>query len=66
MIFLQASLESEQGKAGKPLQGFVSLCREILSRFVEQHFPTVIENNVSSTCKTAKYFITIFNITLRL
>ena len=28
--------------------GFVSLCREIFSRFVEQHFPTVINSAVGA------------------
>ena len=31
--------------------GFVSLCREIFSRFVEQHFPTVINNAVGQRCQ---------------
>ena len=44
--FIQASLDSELGKTKGSLTGFVSLCREILSRFVEQYFPTRIDNPV--------------------
>ena len=40
LCIFQASLESEQSKSGTPLSGFVSLCKEIYCRFVEQHFPT--------------------------
>ena len=40
-------MESEALKSGVPLKGFVSLCREILTRFIEQHFPVVIEGSVS-------------------
>ncbi|CAH1780986.1 unnamed protein product, partial [Owenia fusiformis] len=38
----EASMESELNKGVGAVQGFISLCREILSRFIEQHFPTVI------------------------
>ena len=47
-LFSQASLDSELGKMKGGLTGFVSLCREILSRFVEQYFPTKIDNPVSN------------------
>lgn len=38
----EASLEHEISK-GASLTGFVSLCREILSRFIDQYFPTTID-----------------------
>ncbi|KAL5003970.1 hypothetical protein ScPMuIL_017426 [Solemya velum] len=40
----EASLESELAKTKGTISGFLSLCREILSRFIEQHFPTRIES----------------------
>ena len=41
-------METENSKSKQLLTGFVSLCREILLRFIQQHFPTMIENHVSS------------------
>ncbi|XP_048247301.1 protein FORGETTER 1-like isoform X2 [Haliotis rufescens] len=40
----EASLDSELNKNKGRLKGFISLCREIISRFIEQYFPTKIEN----------------------
>ncbi|KAK3607117.1 hypothetical protein CHS0354_014268 [Potamilus streckersoni] len=40
----EASLESELLKSKGSVTGFVSLCREIIVRFIEQFFPTVIQN----------------------
>ncbi|XP_033761230.1 LOW QUALITY PROTEIN: protein FORGETTER 1-like [Pecten maximus] len=39
----EASLEAEIGKNKGEITGFVSLCREILLRFITQYFPTMIE-----------------------
>jgi len=39
------------GRSGKSGTGFVSLCREIMSRFIQLHFPTRIEGNVSIDLK---------------
>ncbi|XP_041357018.1 protein FORGETTER 1-like [Gigantopelta aegis] len=39
----EASLVSELTKSKGTLKGFVSLCREILSRFIQQYFPIKIE-----------------------
>ncbi|XP_069103404.1 protein strawberry notch homolog 1-like isoform X2 [Argopecten irradians] len=39
----EASLEAEIGKNKGEVNGFVSLCREILLRFITQYFPTMIE-----------------------
>ena len=47
MIVKQASLQSELVKAGGGQTGFVSLCREILTRFIADRFPTVVEGIVS-------------------
>ncbi|KAK3094762.1 hypothetical protein FSP39_005887 [Pinctada imbricata] len=44
----EASLESEMTKNRGSVSGFVSLCREILSRFIQQYFPTFIEKQ---TCE---------------
>ena len=44
---LQASLQSEISKSGGQQKGFVSLCREILTRFIEERFPTFVEGLVS-------------------
>lgn len=44
----QASLESELNRSGSQLTKFVSLCREIMTRFVQQHFPTIIEGKVGN------------------
>ena len=45
----QASLEYQNvtGGSNGSISGFVSVCREILSRFIQQHFPTKIEMQVS-------------------
>jgi len=43
----QASLQSEILKTGGQQVGFVSLCREILTRFIKERFPTVVEGLVS-------------------
>ncbi|OWF49684.1 Protein strawberry notch [Mizuhopecten yessoensis] len=40
----EASLEAEIGKNKGEITGFVSLCREILLRFITQFFPTMIES----------------------
>ncbi|XP_060078626.1 uncharacterized protein LOC132558114 [Ylistrum balloti] len=40
----EASLEAEIGKNKGEITGFVSLCREILLRFITQYFPTMIES----------------------
>jgi len=34
-------------KAGGQQTGFISLCREILTRFIEERFPTLVEGLVS-------------------
>ena len=39
---MDVELTSSNGK----VTGFVSLCREILNRFIRQHFPTVVEGKV--------------------
>nr|XP_054771437.1 uncharacterized protein LOC129279369 [Lytechinus pictus] len=38
----EASLESEMTKHDTTLPGFVSVAREILTRFIQQHFPTSV------------------------
>lgn len=46
----EASLQNEINKKnGIYPGGFVSLCREILKQFLEQHFPTLIEPEKSSS-----------------
>jgi hypothetical protein len=42
---LQASLDSEVKRG--TVTGFVSICREILLRFIEQNFPTTISVEVN-------------------
>ena len=37
---VQSSLEGEVERCDGELTGFVSLCKEILQRFVRDHFPT--------------------------
>lgn len=44
----QASFESEFSKNKGKVTGFVSLCKEIFSRFITQHFPIMIESQVST------------------
>ena len=39
---MDVELTSSNGK----VTGFVSLCREILNRFIRQHFPTFVEGKV--------------------
>ncbi|XP_074658013.1 uncharacterized protein LOC141910988 [Tubulanus polymorphus] len=41
----EASLESEMSRTGHSVTGFSSLCREILFRFIDEHFPTMIERS---------------------
>ena len=43
IVYFQASLECERFQNELKIDGFVSLCREILIRFVELHFPTLVE-----------------------
>jgi len=52
---MQASLQSEMVKAGSNggQTGFISLCREILSRFISDRFPTVVEGIVSDDVYSA-------------
>eukprot|EP00057_Strongylocentrotus_purpuratus_P009593 XP_011664067.1 PREDICTED: protein strawberry notch homolog 1 isoform X3 [Strongylocentrotus purpuratus] len=56
----EASLESEMTKYDTTLPGFVSVAREILNRFIQQHFPTSIvhptglEPEVDEWCSQAK------------
>lgn len=46
MLFsLQSSLENEREQCNGKILGFVSLCKEILQRFVQEHFPTAITRN---------------------
>lgn len=40
----EASFESEFSKNKGKVTGFVSLCKEIFSRFITQHFPIMIES----------------------
>ncbi|CAG2225424.1 Protein strawberry notch homolog 2,Protein FORGETTER 1,Protein strawberry notch,Protein strawberry notch homolog 1 [Mytilus edulis] len=42
----EASLDSELTKKGS-LTGFMSLCREILTRFINQYFPVMIETKIA-------------------
>ncbi|XP_029633048.1 protein strawberry notch homolog 1 isoform X1 [Octopus sinensis] len=55
----EASLENELGR-NKGVTGFVSLCREILTRFIRIYFPTMIECGMNEErredewCKEAK------------
>lgn len=42
---LQSSLESEREQCDGNIVGFVSLCKEILQRFVQEHFPTTVIRN---------------------
>lgn len=56
VFILQASLDSELNKNKGRLKGFISLCREIISRFIEQYFPTKIENAVSSKASYDLFF----------
>ena len=44
-LCFQASLDSELTKKGN-LIGFMSLCREILTRFITQYFPITIDTKV--------------------
>jgi len=60
--FYQASLESELNKS-KELRGFVSLCREIMTRFIELHFPTKFESQVSHLyhlCLRVCVFVSVY------
>ena len=42
-------MDSELNKCKvAPLVGFVSLCREILTRFIDQSFPVTNENQVTT------------------
>ncbi|XP_078614112.1 uncharacterized protein LOC144883439 isoform X1 [Branchiostoma floridae x Branchiostoma japonicum] len=53
----EASLECELSKHGGQVLGFVSLCKEIYTRFVHQHFPTHIQGQEEKEdfwCKSAK------------
>ena len=54
-VVIQASLQSEISRTGGAQTGFVSLCREILSRFIMDRFPTVVEGIVSDVviCREA-------------
>jgi len=47
VLFFQASLESEITRCGGVLNGFISSTEEILSRFINQYFPTQIIKSVS-------------------
>lgn len=51
IIQFQASLEQELSKNKEKLNEFLSLCREILIRFVDQYFPTAVEGAVSTCCE---------------
>lgn len=44
-FLLQSSLESEREQCDGKILGFVSLCKEILQRFVQEHFPTAVTRN---------------------
>lgn len=44
-LLLQSSLESEREQCDGKILGFVSLCKEILQRFVQEHFPTTVSRN---------------------
>ena len=44
---MQASMDVELTLSNGKVSEFVSLCREILKRFIQQHFPTVVEGKVS-------------------
>ncbi|XP_019644077.1 PREDICTED: protein FORGETTER 1-like [Branchiostoma belcheri] len=53
----EASLECELSKHGGQVSGFVSLCKEIYTRFVQQHFPTIIQGREEKEdfwCRSAK------------
>lgn len=39
----EASMESEALSSKGPIKDFISLCREILTRFIQQQFPVMIE-----------------------
>ncbi|XP_064639306.1 uncharacterized protein LOC135494911 [Lineus longissimus] len=41
----EASLENERVQNDFRITGFVSLCREIFTRFIEVHFPTYVEGS---------------------
>ncbi|KAK2165679.1 hypothetical protein NP493_1355g00006 [Ridgeia piscesae] len=62
----EASMDSELNKCKMaPLVGFVSLCREILTRFIEQSFPVTNENQnvahpIDDWCCTAKQMLLSF------
>ena len=45
----EASLDSEMNRTKGEMTSFVSLCREILSRFISQYFPTFIEGKSEPT-----------------
>ena len=68
VILNKASLQTEVKKANSRdkdssvVTGFVSLCREMLTRFIDQHFPTQSENMVN---QEIAHFSQILNLYLR-
>lgn len=50
-------MEQEANKAGSILTGWVSLCREILVRFIEQNFPTVINGMVGLALCSSSFLL---------
>ena len=58
----KASLQSEVLKTGGQQMSFVSLCREILTRFIEERFPTVVEGLVSFVLLVAVLVRTVYGL----
>ncbi|XP_038050120.1 protein FORGETTER 1-like [Patiria miniata] len=61
----EASLDSEMTKTGSGQSGFVSVAREILVRFINQHFPTLVISDTEAArdddwSKTAKTMLLEF------
>ena len=54
---LQSSLESELLQCDGQLTGFVSLCKEILQRFVREHFPTTSVSTAATQVTLYEYYI---------
>ena len=47
-------------KTGGHQTGFISLCREILTRFIEERFPTVTEGLVSDVTEYLYCIVFVF------
>ena len=57
LLFPQSSLENEISRSNGELTDFVSLTREILQRFIREHFPTTIQAQVGHVMLTWAHVI---------